>query len=103
MYLRFQVIVVSVQDTLNGRAGGDEEMVAQCTFLCVCDARAYSPALVCDYVPSAGSYDGEEKEAMEEARLAIVEIVIPRRQPIELLPRVPWILKMQVQTQALTV
>ncbi|CAD7701632.1 unnamed protein product [Ostreobium quekettii] len=48
-----------------------------------------------DYIP--GSYDGEEKEAMEEARLAIVEIVIPRRQPIELLPRAPWILKRQMK------
>lgn len=35
-------------------------------------------------------------DALEEARLAVEEIVIPRQQPIELLPRSPSVLELQV-------
>jgi stage III sporulation protein SpoIIIAA len=39
--------------------------------------------------------DNDEIEALEEARLAIEQIVIPKGQPVELLPRSPLIRKMQ--------
>lgn len=41
----------------------------------------------------AGSDD--EIEALEEARLAVEQIVIPKQQPVELLPRSPKVRKMQ--------
>eukprot|EP00803_Ostreobium_quekettii_P000582 evm.model.scf_964EXC.7 EVM.evm.TU.scf_964EXC.7 scf_964EXC:34961-41894(+) len=50
-----------------------------------------------DYIPGeGGAFDRVEKEAIEEARHAILEIVIPRNRPVELLPRAPYILKMQM-------
>jgi stage III sporulation protein SpoIIIAA len=39
----------------------------------------------------------DEIEALEEARLAVEQIVIPKGQPVELLPRAPQIRKMQHQ------
>ncbi len=39
----------------------------------------------------------EEMEALEEARLAVEQIVIPKSQPVELLPRSPLIRKLQHQ------
>jgi len=36
------------------------------------------------------------KDAMDEALVAVEQVVIPRRQPIELLPRTPELLDMQV-------
>ena len=41
------------------------------------------------------SRDDDELEALEEARLAVEQIVIPKGQPVELLPRSPKIRKMQ--------
>jgi stage III sporulation protein SpoIIIAA len=43
------------------------------------------------------SYNGsdDELEALEEARLAVEQIVIPKGQPVELLPRSPKVRKMQ--------
>lgn len=43
---------------------------------------------------STGSSDGE-MEALEEARLAVEQIVIPKGQPVELLPRPAQVRKMQ--------
>ncbi len=40
---------------------------------------------------------GEEAEALEEARLAVEQIVIPKSQPVELLPRSAHIRKLQHQ------
>jgi hypothetical protein len=37
----------------------------------------------------------DEIEALEEARLAVEQIVIPKSQPVELLPRSPKVRKMQ--------
>ena len=37
----------------------------------------------------------DEIDALEEARLAVEQIVIPKRQPVELLPRSPQVRKMQ--------
>ena len=37
----------------------------------------------------------DEIEALEEARLAVEQIVIPKGQPVELLPRSPKVRKMQ--------
>ncbi|MGL5058627.1 MAG: R3H domain-containing nucleic acid-binding protein, partial [Microcoleus sp.] len=37
----------------------------------------------------------DEIEALEEARLAVEQIVIPKGQPVELLPRSPHVRKMQ--------
>ena len=39
--------------------------------------------------------DADELEALEEARLAVEQIVIPKGQPVELLPRSARIRKMQ--------
>ena len=36
------------------------------------------------------------QDAMDEALVAVEQIVIPRQQPIELLPRTPELLDMQV-------
>ena len=41
------------------------------------------------------SGDEDEIEALEEARLAVEQIVIPKGQPVELLPRSPKVRKMQ--------
>jgi hypothetical protein len=41
------------------------------------------------------SGDDDEMEALEEARLAVEQIVIPKGQPVELLPRSPKVRKMQ--------
>jgi predicted RNA-binding protein Jag len=41
------------------------------------------------------SNDDDEIDALEEARLAVEQIVIPQGQPVELLPRSPKIRKMQ--------
>lgn len=41
------------------------------------------------------SGDGDEIEALEEARLAVEQIVIPKGQPVELLPRSAKVRKMQ--------
>ena len=46
-----------------------------------------------DLFASSGADD--ELEALEEARLAVEQIVIPKSQPVELLPRSPKIRKMQ--------
>ncbi|BFM40665.1 R3H domain-containing nucleic acid-binding protein [Synechocystis sp. LKSZ1] len=43
----------------------------------------------------ARSGDDDELEALEEARLAVEQIVIPTGQPVELLPRSPKVRKMQ--------
>jgi stage III sporulation protein SpoIIIAA len=43
----------------------------------------------------ARSGDGDEIEALEEARLAVEQIVIPKGQPVELLPRSAKVRKMQ--------
>ncbi|MBW4552845.1 MAG: AAA family ATPase [Aphanocapsa sp. GSE-SYN-MK-11-07L] len=43
----------------------------------------------------AGSGSDDEIEALEEARLAVEQIVIPKGQPVELLPRAASIRKMQ--------
>jgi stage III sporulation protein SpoIIIAA len=43
----------------------------------------------------AGNGSDDEIEALEEARLAVEQIVIPTGQPVELLPRSPRIRKMQ--------
>ncbi|MEN9262227.1 MAG: R3H domain-containing nucleic acid-binding protein, partial [Thermostichus sp. HHBFW_bins_43] len=40
---------------------------------------------------------GDETEALEEARLAVEQIVIPKSQPVELLPRSALIRKLQHQ------
>lgn len=53
-----------------------------------------TPELV-DLKLFAGSSDDDEIEALEEARLAVEQIVIPKRQPVELLPRSASIRKMQ--------
>ncbi len=37
----------------------------------------------------------DEMDALEEARLAVEQIVIPKGQPVELLPRSPKVRKMQ--------
>jgi hypothetical protein len=37
----------------------------------------------------------DEIEALEEARLAVEQIVVPKGQPVELLPRTPLVRKMQ--------
>jgi predicted RNA-binding protein Jag len=37
----------------------------------------------------------DELEALEEARLAVEQIVIPKKQPVELLPRSASVRKMQ--------
>ena len=37
----------------------------------------------------------DEVEALEEARLAVEQIVIPKGQPVELLPRSSYVRKMQ--------
>ncbi len=42
-----------------------------------------------------GSVSEDEMEALEEARLAVEQIVIPKGQPVELLPRSPKVRKMQ--------
>jgi stage III sporulation protein SpoIIIAA len=43
-----------------------------------------------------GPFDSnDELEAMEEARLAVEQVVLPKGQPVELLPRAPHIRKMQ--------
>jgi predicted RNA-binding protein Jag len=39
--------------------------------------------------------DDNELEALEEARLAVEQIVIPKGQPVELLARSPQVRKMQ--------
>ena len=39
----------------------------------------------------------DEADALEETRLAIEHIVIPRNEPVELLPRVPAVLQLQVR------
>ncbi|MFM1842169.1 MAG: hypothetical protein RLZZ490_905, partial [Cyanobacteriota bacterium] len=41
------------------------------------------------------SGDNDELEALEEARLAVEQIVIPTGQPVELLPRSAYVRKMQ--------
>lgn len=41
------------------------------------------------------SANEDEMEALEEARLAVEQIVIPKQQPVELLPRSPKVRKMQ--------
>jgi stage III sporulation protein SpoIIIAA len=43
----------------------------------------------------SGSGSDDEIEALEEARLAVEQIVIPKGQPVELLPRSPIVRKMQ--------
>jgi len=43
----------------------------------------------------AGDGSDDELEALEEARLAVEQIVIPKGQPVELLPRSPKVRKMQ--------
>ncbi|CDM94281.1 MAG: R3H domain-containing nucleic acid-binding protein [Limnospira sp. PMC 1291.21] len=43
----------------------------------------------------ASGNSSDELEALEEARLAVEEIVIPKGQPVELLPRSPKVRKMQ--------
>ncbi|MGL4499466.1 MAG: R3H domain-containing nucleic acid-binding protein, partial [Planktothrix sp.] len=43
----------------------------------------------------AASGSSDEIEALEEARLAVEQIVIPKGQPVELLPRSPQVRKMQ--------
>ncbi|MGB3509217.1 MAG: R3H domain-containing nucleic acid-binding protein [Microcoleaceae cyanobacterium] len=43
----------------------------------------------------AASASEDEMEALEEARLAVEQIVIPKGQPVELLPRSPKVRKMQ--------
>ena len=43
----------------------------------------------------ARSGDEDEIEALEEARLAVEQIVIPKGQPVELLPRSAKVRKMQ--------
>ncbi|ERN42211.1 hypothetical protein KR51_00011400 [Rubidibacter lacunae KORDI 51-2] len=52
-----------------------------------------------DVVPDmqlfASSGDDDELEALEEARLAVEQIVIPEGQPVELLPRSPKVRKLQ--------
>jgi stage III sporulation protein SpoIIIAA/Fe-S-cluster-containing hydrogenase component 2 len=43
-----------------------------------------------------GTLDSDDElEAMEEARLAVEQVVLPKGQPVELLPRAPHIRKMQ--------
>jgi nucleoside-triphosphatase THEP1 len=43
-----------------------------------------------------GALDSDDElEAMEEARLAVEQVVLPKGQPVELLPRAPHIRKMQ--------
>ncbi|GMH44764.1 hypothetical protein BSKO_12716 [Bryopsis sp. KO-2023] len=39
----------------------------------------------------------DEEEALAEVQIAIEEIVLPRGQPIELLPRLPTVIKMQME------
>ncbi|NJK29322.1 MAG: AAA family ATPase [Acaryochloris sp. SU_5_25] len=53
-----------------------------------------TPELV-DLTLLTGSSSDDEMEALEEARLAVEQIVIPKRQPVELLPRSASIRKMQ--------
>ena len=52
-----------------------------------------SEAINLDLFSRSGADD--ELEALEEARLAVEQIVIPKSQPVELLPRSPKIRKMQ--------
>jgi predicted RNA-binding protein Jag len=50
----------------------------------VADMRLFSP-----------NGNEDEIEALEEARLAVEQIVLPKGQPVELLPRSPKVRKMQ--------
>ncbi|MGL5061689.1 MAG: R3H domain-containing nucleic acid-binding protein [Microcoleus sp.] len=50
---------------------------------------------VADLTLFARSGSSDEIEALEEARLAVEQIVIPKGQPVELLPRSPHVRKMQ--------
>lgn len=51
--------------------------------------------MLCWVVPT--SLREDEREALAEIRYAIEEIVIPRCQPCELLPRLPNVIEMQVR------
>ena len=60
---------------------------------------------MCSAAPQAGACAEQavaenETEAMDEARLAVQQIVLARHQPSELLPRAPPILALQVRPQA---
>ncbi|KAL8167276.1 hypothetical protein V2J09_008775 [Rumex salicifolius] len=44
-----------------------------------------------------GLNDPEKSDALEEARLAIEQIAIPKGKPVELLPRAPHILSLQIE------
>lgn len=57
------------------------------------DEPAFSPETELDMFAYGDSED--EMEALEEARLAVEQIVIPKSQPVELLPRSATIRKMQ--------
>ncbi|HEY9695922.1 MAG TPA: R3H domain-containing nucleic acid-binding protein [Trichocoleus sp.] len=50
-----------------------------------------------DWEMSLDEADGndEESAALEEARLAVERVVIPKQQPVELLPRSSWLRKLQ--------
>jgi stage III sporulation protein SpoIIIAA len=51
-----------------------------------------------DFESSAAAYSGDEDDewdALEEARLAVEQVVIPKGQPVELLPRSAHVRKMQ--------
>ncbi|MCU0544588.1 MAG: AAA family ATPase [Oscillatoriaceae cyanobacterium Prado104] len=50
---------------------------------------------IADLTLFARSGSSDEIEALEEARLAVEQIVIPKGQPVELLPRSPHVRKMQ--------
>lgn len=41
-----------------------------------------------------------QTEALEEARIVVEQIVMPRQQPVELLPRSPSVLQLQVCTHS---
>jgi stage III sporulation protein SpoIIIAA len=57
------------------------------------DGTTLQPAVNLDLFSHQG--DADELEALEEARLAVEQIVIPKGQPVELLPRSARIRKMQ--------
>ncbi|MBW4692879.1 MAG: AAA family ATPase [Lyngbya sp. HA4199-MV5] len=50
---------------------------------------------IADLALFSGNGSDDEIEALEEARLAVEQIVIPKGQPVELLPRSPVVRKMQ--------
>jgi stage III sporulation protein SpoIIIAA len=69
------------------------QMVRSLQRLLDMDEEGMTPAVNLELISRQG--DADELEALEEARLAVEQIVIPKGQPVELLPRSARIRKMQ--------